>query len=88
MRWATRQHVLTSRAKQRSVWHRWFAWHPVIIGAEQEEFDHWVWFETLERKWSLGRYGDRKGHWRYRHPAVPAKQPDKIPDGSSIIPED
>jgi len=87
VRWATRQHVLTSRAKQRSVWHRWFAWHPVIVSVK-DEVDHWVWLERLERKWSDGRYGDQKGHWRYRHPVVSAKQPDVIPDGSSVSPED
>lgn len=24
-------------------WHRWFAWHPVVVG------DQWVWLETVER---------------------------------------
>jgi hypothetical protein len=87
MRWPTREYVLTSRAKPRSSWHRWFAWHPVLVGVG-EEFACWVWLETLERKWSIGRYGDKKGHWRYRHPVVPAKQPDVIPDGSSAGLED
>jgi hypothetical protein len=73
VRWATRQHVLTSRAKRRSLWQRWFAWYPVVVSVE-EEFDHWVWFEHLERKWSLGRYGDQKGHWKYRHPMVRAER--------------
>ena len=82
MRWVTREYVRTVQAKRRSVWHRWFAWYPVIVSVE-EESDHWVWLETLERKWSLGRYADRKGHWRYRHPVVPAKQPDVIRDAHS-----
>ena len=82
MRWATRQHVLTAQAKRRSLWHRWFAWHPVVVSVE-EELDHWVWFEHLERKWSVGRYGDEKGRWRYRHPVVHAEQNDVSPDGSS-----
>jgi hypothetical protein len=37
-----------------------------VIVSVEEEFDHWVWFERLERKWSLGKYGG--GQWRYRHP--------------------
>jgi hypothetical protein len=36
--------------------------------------DHWVWFERLERKWSVGGYGDQKGHWRYRHLVVDAER--------------
>jgi len=71
MRWVTREYVRTEQARRRSVWHRWFAWHPVIVSVE-EEFDHWVWFERLERKWSLGKYGG--GHWRYRHPVVLAQR--------------
>jgi hypothetical protein len=71
MRWATRQHVLTSHARRRSVWHRWFAWYPVVVSGE-EEFDHWVWFERLERKWSIGRYGAQ--FWRYRHPKAYPEQ--------------
>jgi hypothetical protein len=52
MRWATRQHVLTSKARRRSLWHHWFAWYPVVVKVD-DELDHWVWFERLERKWSL-----------------------------------
>jgi hypothetical protein len=72
MRWVTREYVRTVQARRRSVWHRWFAWYPVIVSVE-EEFDHWVWLERLERKWSLGRYGDQKGHWRYRYPVIHAE---------------
>jgi hypothetical protein len=73
MRWATRQHVRTEQAKRRSVWHRWFAWYPVVVSVEGE-FDHWVWLEHLERKWSVGGYGDQKGRWKYRHPVVRAER--------------
>jgi hypothetical protein len=65
VRWLTRERVLTARAVRRTMWQRWFAWHPVIVKAN-DELEHWVWFERLERKWSLGKYGG--GHWRYRHP--------------------
>jgi hypothetical protein len=50
---------------RRSLWHLWFAWYPVVVKG-RDEFDHWVWFERLERKWSIGKYGG--GCWRYRHP--------------------
>jgi hypothetical protein len=86
MRWVTREYVRTAQAKRRSVWHRWFAWYPVIVSVE-EQFDHWVWLERLDRKWSLGRYGDCKGHWRYRHPLrrpladLPAGRHDVTRDG-------
>ena len=65
MRWATRQHILKSQAIRRSLWHQWFAWYPVVVRAH-DELEHWVWFERLERKWSIGKYGG--GCWRYRHP--------------------
>ena len=81
MRWATRQRVLTTLAKKRSLWHPWFAWYPVVVSLD-EELEHWVWLERLERKWSLGRYGDQKGHWRYRHPKVHAEQSNVTCDGS------
>jgi hypothetical protein len=73
MRWVTREHVRTEQARKRSVWHRWFAWYPVVVSVEAE-LDRWVWSEHLERKWSLGRYGNQKGHWRYRHPVVLAQR--------------
>jgi hypothetical protein len=85
MRRVTR--VRTEQARRRSLWHPWFAWHPVLVSVD-EEFACWVWLEHLERKWSLGRYRNQKGRWRYRYPAVPVEQPDEIPDGSSIVPED
>jgi hypothetical protein len=72
MRWATRQHVLTSRARRHSLWHYWFAWYPVVVTVE-DEFDHWVWFERLERKWQLSKYGG-KGRWKYRHPVAHPEQ--------------
>ena len=59
MRWATRQHVLTSRAKRRSLWQRWFAWYPVVVSVE-EEFDHWVWFEHLEKNGLLADMAIRR----------------------------
>ena len=56
---ATRQHVLTSRAKRRSLWQRWFAWYPVVVSVE-EEFDHWVWFEHLEKNGLLADMAIRR----------------------------
>jgi hypothetical protein len=37
-----------------------------------DELEHWVWFERLERKWSIGKYGG--GHWRYSHPRARPEQ--------------
>jgi hypothetical protein len=41
-----------------------------VIVSVEDEFDHWIWFETLQRKWSYGRYGRQIGHWRYRYPVA------------------
>jgi hypothetical protein len=37
-----------------------------VVVRAHDELEHWVWFERLERKWSIGKYGG--GRWRYRHP--------------------
>ncbi len=47
-----------------SEWHRWFAWHPVVIAIEGRS-EYWVWLEIVERKWGRSRYSG-KGKWRYR----------------------
>jgi hypothetical protein len=45
-------------------WHRWFAWHPVVIWIEGEKTTR-VWLRQVERKRSRSRYtGEEK--WRYR----------------------
>ena len=66
-----------------------------LVVSVEDELDHWVWFERLERKWSLGRYHNQKGRWRYRYPVIKAERPDLdaeqpgvIPDGSNIGPEE
>src|SRR5262249_15420713 len=64
MRWATRQHVRTMRDERRSMWHRWFAWRPIVM-KNVDGFDQWVWLEYVERKLSHGRYGLER-FWRYR----------------------
>jgi len=73
VRWVTREHVRTVQTRRRSVWHLWFAWYPVVVKVEGE-FDHWVWLEHLERKWSVSHYGEQKVHWRYRYPVVRAER--------------
>lgn len=34
-----------------SRWHVWFAWRPVTIG------EHWIWLETVERRFVSHRDG-------------------------------
>ncbi len=63
MKWTTRRRKHNLRAQSLSSWHRWFAWRPVVVVGEEAE--HWVWLETIERKWGASKYsGQRK--WRYR----------------------
>lgn len=53
------------------VWHRWFAWHPIVLTryvreSEDSEFEKQtcvVWLETIERKCS-GCFGNE-----YRFPS-------------------
>jgi hypothetical protein len=94
MKFLARSHTRLQRPASLLKWHRWFAWYPVVVRFENG-LKHWVWLEHLERKWSLGRYGDRKGHWRYRHPMVRAlranlhtEQYDVARDGPGRVPPD
>jgi hypothetical protein len=48
------------RVKNLLVWHRWFAWHPVVIG------DHLVWLEPVERICKKDMWG-KACVLRYRH---------------------
>jgi hypothetical protein len=43
-----------------------------VVVRAHDELEHWAWFERLERKWSIGKYGG--GHWRYRHPRAHPEQ--------------
>ena len=68
MEWASRSHKRQMRFQKRQVmnsnWHRWFAWHPVMIAIEGKT-DYWAWLEYIDRKWKTGAYtGERQ--WRYR----------------------
>ena len=36
------------RLQDRSVWHRWYAWHPVQVSERGVEF--LVWLEWVERR--------------------------------------
>lgn len=44
------------------VWHRWFAWHPVVLDRKS-----WVWLEWVDRK-SITNSGDGRHcrAWNYR----------------------
>jgi hypothetical protein len=44
-------------------WHRWFAWHPVLLRVDGEL--HLAWLQTVERM--TNRYGSIT-KWRYRLP--------------------
>lgn len=47
----------------RRLWHRWFAWHPVIIG------DHLFWLEWVERRGGFdhSKNIDRRPPWRWQY---------------------
>lgn len=38
--------------RDKSRWHKWFAWHPVVIENDC------VWLETVERRIDYGIYDD------------------------------
>jgi len=51
-------------------WHKWFAWHPVIIGTTgegKEEHSVKVWLQYLERKGTYYQgWGGNFWVWEYR----------------------
>lgn len=61
MRWAL--------TKQPTDWHKWFAWHPVLVESTV------VWLEVIERR-DTGKCGDFDFDWEYRF-ALAAKGVDR-----------
>lgn len=37
-------------------WHRWYAWHPVVLDRSVAAFESWCWLATVERARSDGKY--------------------------------
>jgi hypothetical protein len=51
------------RAAAHAEWHRWFAWHPVVLWIEGRPTR--VWLRYIKRRLGTSRVsGERK--WRYR----------------------
>jgi hypothetical protein len=67
-----------SKAHAQSEWHRWFAWHPVIIWVEGKPAR--VWLRYLQRRLGTSRItGEPK--WRYRPASAPALQSGRQAEG-------
>jgi hypothetical protein len=55
---------LTDREKQITMWHKWFAWHPVIVELKNEKYITWL--ETIGRMGEIYRNGyARSIVWKY-----------------------
>jgi len=49
------------RKERLAVWHRWFAWHPIVCEGK------WVWMETVCRRGELKGWYDASWYeWEYR----------------------
>jgi len=49
--------------RNRAVWHRWFAWKPVLLDGGGP----WVWLEAVERRVRVeNNYGGTVVHRHYR----------------------
>lgn len=53
---------------EKSVWHKWFAWHPVKIGETPDGDAKYVWREYIMRCGTLkyGGYGESYWDWKYK----------------------
>lgn len=64
MRW-------TRKYQDTTLWHAWYAWHPVNISTDFHAIEL-VWLEHLERREHFYRDGS---WWEYRFPATDAQHP-------------
>ena len=49
MKWIS-GHTILEKIEQKKQWHRWFAWHPVVIGINEDNREVKVWLEYVLRK--------------------------------------
>ena len=52
--------------KKVTRWHTWLAWHPVIIGINEDGSYKKVWFERVKRKYVYPLYGFNRSPWMYK----------------------
>lgn len=45
---------------ERTEWHRWFAWYPIVMWTGEVR-----WLVNVDRKWVIN-YAEVKGFWVYR----------------------
>ena len=48
------------KVRRRGIYHRWFAWHPVIVSITDDGRRVKVWWEYVERKGHITQFG-----WTY-----------------------
>lgn len=60
MRWS----IKSKQCIDKSVWHKWFAWHPVCIRHHAGGGRDMVWWEQVNRK---GKYIGGKDGWDYKY---------------------
>lgn len=51
----------------KTLWHRWFAWHPVVVDVKDDGSQEYVWLEYVQRcgiyySWIEGSYWE----WNYK----------------------
>lgn len=64
MRLRLRFETAQERWTRRTLWHRWFAWHPVEVSDGE-----WWWLETVERRECYqGSHAGGTFWWEYRVP--------------------
>ena len=57
MRWIKKRPPETRRYKRLAMWHRWFAWYPVVLEDGGMAGQKKVWLESIERQ---GRFVDSR----------------------------
>lgn len=58
-----RRLTLQEKHERTCHWHRWFAWHPVPVGAVM------VWMQVVERRSNRLSPAENHGAYEYRMPA-------------------
>jgi hypothetical protein len=60
---------LTDRAKEEKMkrWHKWFAWHPVVVSTSFSKNEKKVWLEYVDRRGiTYSTYADKWLSYQYK----------------------
>lgn len=58
--------IFRTGLKRKHEWHKWFAWHPVVVDVDGYGRYIFAWLETVERSFDESRTYTGDSAWSYR----------------------